>query len=131
MIRPELRSLYSPDVPDLDLEHFAPDPPDDFLILVGASIGVAGEPGQDMFYFIVTTPRVLDRKIVDDGYLLPRHYLLLHRFDYDTLWSAIGNLCQQVETPDWPAAASRLARYGQWEFEDYQEEPDPRRGGEN
>ncbi|MBC6424126.1 MAG: hypothetical protein GDA43_24065 [Hormoscilla sp. SP5CHS1] len=53
------------------------------------------------------------------GYVLGRHYLLLPKYDYSLIWQVIQGLCDEAEAPDWKTIASRLSRYGRWEFEDY------------
>ena len=128
MIRAELRDLDAtgePHVPDMDLEHYAPEDPEDVALAVTASIGPRGEPGEELFEFLVRTPRALTREIAEShlGYLVARHYIIVPTYDYDLVRRAIIDLCDRAQGPDWETVATWLARYGQWEFEDYQECP--------
>ena len=45
----------------------------------------------------------------------------LERWDYDVLVRAISDLCLRTEGEDWPEVATRLGRFGAWEFEDYRD----------
>jgi hypothetical protein len=127
MIRADLRGLDSVDVPDMDLEHYVPEDPECFGIYVEASIGPQGARGEDLFGFIVCTPRWLATHVSERGYLFARHYLILPSYDYGTLVRAIkelldetvNDLWDQTGAVDWHTFAYRLARYGHWEFEDY------------
>jgi len=126
MMRAEFRGLHRPDVPNLDLEHFTPEDPECFCVLVQAFVGPQGEPGEEAFDFTVCTPRWLNSHPAQKGFLFARHYLLLWRYDYDLLRRAITDLCARAKGPDWETVANRLARYGHWEFEDYQAFKEPR-----
>jgi hypothetical protein len=46
---------------------------------------------------------------------------LLSRWDFDVLQRAISDLCSRTEGSDWNEVATKLSRYGGWEFEDYRE----------
>jgi hypothetical protein len=127
MIRAELRRLDSADAPDLDLERYVPDDPECFGIYVEASIGPEGEPGEELFGFMVCSPRWLATEVAGRGYLFARHYLILPRYDYNELVAAINELCDdtanelwdQAGGGDWEDLGNRLARYMHWEFEDF------------
>jgi len=119
MIRAHLRYLYSPDLEDLDQN--SPPDPECFGILVQAFIGPHNGPGEESFDFMVCTLRWLATQVHDGEYLLGRHYLFLTRYDYAVLKRAIVHVCDLAEGETWQEVAERLARYGQWEFEDYKE----------
>lgn len=68
MVRAELRSLDSPDAPDLDPADYTPDDPMYVGLPVTALIGPKGERGEELFYFYVCTPQWLADDIPGDGY---------------------------------------------------------------
>ena len=119
MLRAELRALHSPDLPDLARE--VPEDPAHFGLLVEASIGPSGSLGEDLFNFVVCTPSWLARQVASGEYRFLRHYLLVQRYDYHLIQAALEKLCASISGPDWTSVAEKLARYGRWEFEDYQE----------
>ena len=119
MIQAELRRIHSPDVPNLD--SFVPALPDHFEVLVQAMIGPRGSPGEESFDFVVCTPSWLAERAAESGYLLGRHYLIVNHFDVEAVRGALLDLCRQATGSDWGIVANYLARFGKWEFEDYQE----------
>jgi Immunity protein 8 len=46
--------------------------------------------------------------------------LIVKRYDFEVVRSALYKQFQGVQGTNWSEVAERLARYGQWEFEDYQ-----------
>lgn len=118
MVRPEIKKLHSPDVPDFDLEAYAPGDGEPFNILVEAFIGPAGEIGDEAFNFLVCNPQGLAQSMDRSDYLFARHHLVMKSYDYMLMRSAIEKLCNSVMSPDWQTAALKLSRYGHWEYED-------------
>ena len=118
MIRAELRQLHSPDL--LDLENSIPPDPEQFGILVQALVGPLGEAGEESFDFVVCTLSWLNIQIARDEYRFARGHLLVRYYSYKVIKSALEKLCGSVSGSDWTSVAQKLARYGQWEFEDYQ-----------
>ncbi len=116
IIQAELRRLHSPDAVDLPL--FTPLDAEYFGLLVQAMVGPKGQQGCESFDFMVCSPRWLENKMSSTGYVLGRHYLLLPKYDYNLIWQVIQGLCDEAEAPDWKTVASRLSRYGRWEFAD-------------
>jgi hypothetical protein len=118
-MKAELRQLHSPDAPHL--EDFVPPNPEDFGMLVEASIGATDEEGEDLFGFIVCTPAWLARQVAQSGYLMVRNHLVVNRYDLELIRGAIQDLCSDATGSDWNSVAKYLARFGKWEFEDYRE----------
>ena len=117
IVQAELRYLISPDAPDL--EHYVPQDPDCFCILVQAIVGPKNQLGEESFDFLVCTPDWIKRRVQEEGYLLSRHYLILPLYNYNRLFQIIKDLCERTQGPDWNTVATRLGCYGLWEFEDY------------
>lgn len=117
-MKAEIKVLHSPDLDDLRTGK--PADADNFGILVQAMIGPAGEDGEESFDIMVCTPSWLTSKLAEEGWVWGRHHLFVPRYDYVAINSAIQALCDAAEGESWDHVAAFLARYGQWEFEDYQ-----------
>ena len=120
-MRAAIREFFSPDVSGL--EGWIPPDPTCFGILLQVFIGPLGGQGYESFDFVVCTPEWLRRKYGDDGVILCRHYILVFEFNLKRIAARIESLVASVEGGDWNEIASKLARYGHWEFEDYTEAP--------
>lgn len=53
--------------------------------------------------------------------MLGLHRIVMARFDYDALAATIRKFCEQCEGTNWQEVAQKVARLGQWEFEDYRD----------
>lgn len=111
-----LKDLHSPDV--FDLENYAPDCQDNFGFLLQAMFGPEGEDGEESFDIIICTPKWLESSIVDPVYS-GRHHLIVCSFNLEAIRKYLIDYANECEAPTWEEAASRLARIGKWEFEDY------------
>jgi hypothetical protein len=119
-VQAELRRLDSPDAPE-GIESFAPDDPECFILGVTAHVGPLHGEGEDLFHFTVCTPRWLLEHPPEKGFLFPRGYLVVERWDSSVVRRAIGDICRRAESTTWDEVAAKVARYGDWEFEDYTE----------
>jgi hypothetical protein len=124
-IRAKLMDYWSPDIVDLRNPGIAEDEP--FIVLFQAEFGVEGEVGQDTFNFTICNPQWISAHI-GDGILVGRHYLIVAKFDLDEIVRFLERTGKECTGADWTEVATKLARFGHWEFEDYQEAPDPRAG---
>ena len=116
-MRADLRGIYSSDIDDL--ESWRPDDPECFELAVRAFIGPESGDGEEMFDFQVCTAAWLERHPPPKGFEFLRSTILVARWDYKTLERALGDLCLHTAGDDWREIATRLSRYGRWEFEDY------------
>jgi hypothetical protein len=89
---------------------------------VGASIGPADSPGAELFYFNVCSPRWIEKNPPPKGFEFMHSFIVLSRWDYDVLHRAVSDLCLHTEGDDWREVATKLSRYGSWEFSDYRHE---------
>ena len=119
-MRAELRSLQSLEAPD-GLDAWRPDDPSEFAILVEATIGPAGDKGGEIFGFTVCTPGWVAAHPGAKGFELMHGYVVVPRWDLAVLRRAISDLCRNSEGASWTEVATRLSRFGSWEFEDYRE----------
>ena len=84
-----------------------------------ASVGPAGEEGAESFAFTVCSPRWLAEQQLPKGFAFQRYTLLIERWDADLVERAIEDLCRRTEGDTWREVATKLSRFGHWEFEDY------------
>ena len=113
MTLPVLRSISS-----VELEGRAlPPDPEDCAVLMHAEIGPTDAAmGADRFHFTVATPsRVLDGA----GMRWGRGTLVVDRFSWDGVESAVRRLLMHADRPTWEASALELAKEMHWEFENY------------
>lgn len=116
-MKPILKSFHSPDVPDL--RSYSPDDPENFGFLLQLMIGPEDEEGFESFDVIVCTPKWLRKNHKKDDVVIGRHYLIVFEFDLQRLLEAVRAFCEQCVGDSWPEVAKKLARFGKWEFEDY------------
>jgi len=116
-----IRRFHSPDV--YDLRHWSPDDPTCFGFLLQALIGPKDGEGEESFDFVVCSPKWLRRKYGDDAAILGRYHILLFVYDFDRIREAIEAIVAHATGSNWREVASKIARHGRWEFENYRELP--------
>ena len=116
-MKARLEGIYSIDLPDGPPR--LPEDPSDCWIVVQADIGPVGTDGADTFTFYVCTLKRLQRALKSEAWQFGRHSLIVERFDWDIVESAIRRMVDDQEAADWDALAAKLGQYGQWEFADY------------
>jgi len=116
----EIRHLLTPDI---DPDTYVPDDPERFAFLVQMLAGPSGEPGEESFQFEVCTPGWLLQQVRQDGYMNGRHHVVVDTFDWPALQTYFQRLITRCAGADWHEVATKLARYGYWEFEDYTPAP--------
>lgn len=116
-MRAELKGL---DADGGDLRAFRPDA-ERFALAVTASIGPAGDEGTEQFLFTVCSPSWLAGQELPKGFAFQRHTLVVERWNLDLVERAIADLCRRAEGETWTEIATKLSRFGSWEFEDYRE----------
>lgn len=127
-MRARLKSLFSSDINE-PLESFQPNNPEHFGFGLQAFIGSTDEDTADSFDAVVCTPSWLAEHFDDKrvgrwefeppGLLFGSRFILMKRWDYSTLLSAVTDLCAFRNANDWGMLANRLGRFIPWEF-DYQ-----------
>jgi hypothetical protein len=117
MISAQLRRLHSPDVPDLAA--YAPTDGHSFGFLLQIIAGPSAEDGEESFDVTVCTPSWLSEKLGPMDILIGRHFLIVHRYDYQRLEQFLIDYCEKCRADSWAEVAEQLGRLGKWEFEDY------------
>ena len=96
-----------------------PDTLEHFGVEVSASVGPQDGKGAHLFDFHVCTPSWLAERIaMPKGFAFVRHALLVQRWAPEVTERAVRNLCIRTEGEDWTEIATKLSRFGYWEFED-------------
>lgn len=110
-----MRSFLSPDI---DLEGFSPEDPDDFSFLLQVIVGPSDSEGAESLQFIVCTPQSLVVRTESDGVIFGRPLVIVDSPDIPRLLNAVKARIEGLEAPDWVKLTNRLARLGFYEFED-------------
>lgn len=85
-------------------------------------IGPAGDRGEESFDVTVCTPRWLTRELERVGRpIIGRHLFVVERIDLQRDIEYLTAAFQQFRAETWPELGAKLARIGDWEFEDYTE----------
>ena len=116
-MKARIRRFHSPDVHDL--ARWVPSEPSCFGFLLQVLVGPADGDGNESFDFVVCTPEWLRQKYGQDAVIVAKHHLLVFRYDFRAIESAIHSLVSSIEGGSWSELARQLSRYGRWEFEDY------------
>jgi hypothetical protein len=116
-MRATVRYLHSPDV---DLDHFVPDDPEDVGVLIQVLAGPVDGPGEESFDIMVCTPNWLKSWVRSHGPTIGRHYLIVERFEFLRIREYIISVIEAAEGATWQELGLRIGRIGKWEFEDYQ-----------
>lgn len=116
-MRPVIRSLYGPDVPDLTI--FEPDDPTTFGFLLTIVAGPDEGPGEEKFDVVVCSPKWFEHQLNDHEVRSGRHHLMMRHWDWASLEADINRRDRMCAGDTWTEAAAKLGRLGQWEFEEY------------
>lgn len=103
------------------LELCEPDSPADptcCAVLMSADIGLVGTTGADRFRFHVVTPEFLAQ---NPEVRWGHGYLLMPEFSWTEVNRMLARIISRASAENWDAAAQKLCRYLEWEFDDYQQ----------
>jgi hypothetical protein len=114
----KLRSLSSPDVDDL--RNYAPGE-EAFRVMIRALIGPANGREDESFDFEVCSPEWLLQKLEHEQVISGRFRLFMTAFSYEVIEQFVLKQIAQATGANWSEVANKLARWSQWEFEDYAE----------
>jgi hypothetical protein len=111
-LRPELKSLHSPHLPEGQL----PDDPSHAEVFIQAFIGPVSGEGEESFGMTVVTPSMLA------GFEFPRWgrgLLLVDCFSWPAVQTAVEKLLRHCSGETWLEVGQKINRYLEWEFDDY------------
>jgi hypothetical protein len=119
MVSAKIKSFQSVDIENLYT--FIPENPTNFSFLLELSIGPNNEEGEELFDVQVCTPSWLISIMHKDDILICRHMIIVQEYNFDKLFNRIKTLIESCMGNTWKEVAEKVARYGHWEFEDYNE----------
>jgi hypothetical protein len=123
-VQARVQYLHSP---DFEPDEFAPADRRDATLFIqvlagpGLAPGSAEPEGQESFDLRVITPSALQRRVRESGPRTGRHLVIVERWDYPTIAAYLLQLFESEQGADWDELGERLAHFGRWEFEDYDE----------
>lgn len=119
-VRARIRGLeIEIDAPDA----FVPADPEKFSCWLRMIFGPSDGPGEEFLDFTVCTPRWLAEQVTLNGPMNGRHHIIVNQFHWPTLRAYLEELVATTWGADHAEVATRLSRYGRYEFEDYSETP--------
>jgi len=113
----EVKSIMSTDI--YDLKNYRPDDHKNFRFVLTVMVGPAGGAGEEMFNVEVCTPQWLQENNSEEEVISGRHKFIVFKPDMENILRRINKTFNNCVGKDWNEIATRLARYGHWEFEDY------------
>lgn len=115
-IQPELKRLHSPDIHDLRDPSIDEQKP--YCILIQAMFGPSGVEAEESFQFLVCNRLWLEQGHHTDA-SEPAHCMVLESFDVARIEEHLRRAALDSCGSTWEEVATRLGRYGEWEFKDY------------
>ncbi|SRR6266702_2037407 len=115
-MRAELKSITSADV---NFDTYNPEDEDCFSFPIEMVIGYEGGQGGNLFQMIVCTPAWISRENQGKAAVIGTELLIVFRYDWPAILSAIQDLVSGCTADDWPTLAQKLSRFADWEYSDY------------
>lgn len=103
--------------PDVDLDDFRPDDPENFSFLLQALVGPAESAGEESLQFIVTTLHALEEKVQEDGVIFGHSLVIVDGPNVPRILNSVRRSIERLEAPSWERLAQQLTRLGVYEFE--------------
>ena len=92
---------------------------DAFCVSLRALVGPVGLEGAESFDFDVCSPAWLEAELESHAIIGGRFPLVARDFDPRRIEDYVRERIAQASGDDWSAVAGKIARWSQWEFEDY------------
>jgi hypothetical protein len=115
-MRAVVKSLTSPDV--ADIAAYKPGQ-SAFLILLEIGAGPADELGYETFGVEICSIEWIRQELLQQAVINGRHRLMVKSFDWPAIVEYVNTYVAQCQGATWHEVASKIARLGKWEFEDY------------
>lgn len=105
---------------DIDIDTYYPEDEQCFGFYVEAIIGTESEDGGDIFGFQVCSPKWLLYEYKKTDIIFCKNMIMVFEYDFQAITQKIIDLCNRTTGDNWNDIAQHLAKYGAWEFENYQ-----------
>lgn len=116
IVKPELKRLHSPDI--YDLRNPSMDESKPFCILVQAMFGPEDVDGEESFDFLVCNRLWVEGQRTR-GEAPDEYQFIVDRFDVGEIEEHWRKIALKSSGNSWKDVATKLGRFGRWEFEDY------------
>lgn len=103
--------------PDVDLDSFQPDDPENFSFLLQVLVGPAESDGGESLQLVVTTLRALEEMVQSDGVVFGRSLVIVDGPNIPRILSSVRQAIEHLQAPSWALLAQQLTRLGVYEFE--------------
>jgi hypothetical protein len=90
-------------------------------VLVQLFAGPRGGRGAESFTLMACTPEFIEEIVREAGVVDGRHHLVMASLDRELIERHLRRHIESLEADDWSELASKIGRFGLWEFEDYSE----------
>jgi hypothetical protein len=117
-MQPEIKSIQSPDV--WDLESWTPTT-NNWSVLLEVLIGPKGVDAEDSFDLLIGTPEWLAEEANKTEIVDGRHTYIVTSWNWANILRYIERRVSSIEEDTWNNISNKLSRLGNWAFEDYQE----------
>jgi hypothetical protein len=116
-----LKSIWTIDGEDAST--FTPEHPECFSVWLRLFVGPSNGAGEESFDVLVCSPGWLARECERDSFVVGRHHFVVNSFEFASIRDNLSRLVGQCSGASWAEVASKVARIGYWEFEDYVKDP--------
>src|SRR5882757_5612429 len=93
-MKASVRTFISPDV---DLDSYQPENPENFSFLLQAIVGPSDGPGEESVQFIVCTPGALKDRVVHEGVILGRSLVIADSPRISQILTAVKSAIERTE----------------------------------
>ena len=112
-MKPQIKDIFCPDVPDFDLEAWVPSDPKQIYILLELSIGQAWKTAADLFQIVIATPQAIQGRPQRRFCKL----LVVQHYHWPEVRATLERWVAECEKPNWDATVDCLRAKFHWEFE--------------
>ena len=112
-MKAELKSIWSPDVKDL--ENYSA--PEFFSLLIEFTVGPEKGEGSEKFSLVVLSKSRLDDQIKETHYFMEKHHLIVDRWDWPLILGIIRYRIGRVNGNNWDEISKRISMFARSEFE--------------
>jgi hypothetical protein len=122
MTRAKIKSVEITESPDLNPQHYLPQDLESFGCTLGLTIGPSNGEGGELFYLTACSPKWLAMACKKDGFLWGRYHLIVPEYNLKAILQIVTKFVDNCSGESWNSVAGKLARFANWEYEDYEHE---------